>query len=116
MLYYRHSVGRPGSMKVETLRQLRQVRAGAGTRAGGQTAARASGAGASRTLPLTSRSHLTHPPAQRIPERVLEKAVKGMLPKGRIGRHLFNHLKVRARTGEGGVVARPCSPTALPNP
>ena len=25
----------------------------------------------------------------------MEKAVKGMLPSGRIGRHLFTHLKVR---------------------
>ena len=31
---------------------------------------------------------------QRIPERIVEKSVKGMLPKGRLGRELFNHLKV----------------------
>jgi ribosomal protein L13 len=31
---------------------------------------------------------------QRIPERIVELAVKGMLPKGRLGRHLFTHLKV----------------------
>jgi large subunit ribosomal protein L13 len=31
---------------------------------------------------------------QRIPERIVEKSVKGMLPKGRLGRALFNHLKV----------------------
>lgn len=31
---------------------------------------------------------------QRLPERILEKAVKGMLPSGRLGRHLFTHLKV----------------------
>ena len=31
---------------------------------------------------------------QRIPERIVEHAVKGMLPKGRLGRHLFTHLKV----------------------
>ncbi|GAA0165784.1 ribosomal protein [Lithospermum erythrorhizon] len=30
----------------------------------------------------------------RIPERILEHAVRGMLPKGRLGRELFNHLKV----------------------
>eukprot|EP00271_Cylindrocystis_brebissonii_P001249 TRINITY_DN11575_c0_g1_i1.p1 TRINITY_DN11575_c0_g1~~TRINITY_DN11575_c0_g1_i1.p1 ORF type:complete len:255 (+),score=46.91 TRINITY_DN11575_c0_g1_i1:76-840(+) len=30
----------------------------------------------------------------RIPERIVEKAVKGMLPKGRLGRELFRHLKV----------------------
>lgn len=31
---------------------------------------------------------------QRIPERIVEKAVRGMLPKGRLGRELFTHLKV----------------------
>ncbi|XP_034679208.1 50S ribosomal protein L13, chloroplastic [Vitis riparia] len=31
---------------------------------------------------------------QRIPERIVEHAVRGMLPKGRLGRALFNHLKV----------------------
>lgn len=30
----------------------------------------------------------------RIPNRIIEKAVKGMLPKGRLGRCLFTHLKV----------------------
>jgi large subunit ribosomal protein L13 len=30
----------------------------------------------------------------RIPERIVEKAVKGMLPKGRLGRTLFTHMKV----------------------
>lgn len=31
---------------------------------------------------------------QRLPERIVEHAVRGMLPKGRLGRALFNHLKV----------------------
>ncbi|KAG8364840.1 hypothetical protein BUALT_Bualt18G0040400 [Buddleja alternifolia] len=31
---------------------------------------------------------------KRIPERIIEHAVRGMLPKGRLGRSLFNHLKV----------------------
>lgn len=31
---------------------------------------------------------------QRIPERIIEHAVKGMLPKGRLGRHIRLHLKV----------------------
>ncbi|XP_021733102.1 50S ribosomal protein L13, chloroplastic-like [Chenopodium quinoa] len=31
---------------------------------------------------------------KRIPERIVEHAVRGMLPKGRLGRYLFNHLKV----------------------
>ncbi|ERN18093.1 hypothetical protein AMTRI_Chr13g89700 [Amborella trichopoda] len=30
----------------------------------------------------------------RIPERIIEHAVRGMLPKGRLGRALFTHLKV----------------------
>ncbi|KAK7317846.1 hypothetical protein RJT34_02418 [Clitoria ternatea] len=30
----------------------------------------------------------------RIPERIIEHAVRGMLPKGRLGRKLFTHLKV----------------------
>jgi large subunit ribosomal protein L13 len=29
-----------------------------------------------------------------IPERIVEHAVRGMLPKGRLGRRLFTHLKV----------------------
>ncbi|GAB2278022.1 60S ribosomal protein L13 [Dionaea muscipula] len=31
---------------------------------------------------------------QRIPERIIEHAVRGMLPKGPLGRRLFTHLKV----------------------
>ena len=31
---------------------------------------------------------------KRIPSRILEKAVKGMLPKGTLGRKLFTQLKV----------------------
>jgi len=30
----------------------------------------------------------------RLPERIIEKAVWGMLPKGRLGRSIFTHLKV----------------------
>jgi len=52
-LYKRHS-GRPGGMKVEQLKALRE----------------------------------------RIPERIIEKAVWGMLPKGSLGRRWFTHLKV----------------------
>jgi large subunit ribosomal protein L13 len=33
---------------------------------------------------------------QRIPERIIEKAVKGMLPKNALGRKLFTKLKVYA--------------------
>lgn len=30
----------------------------------------------------------------RIPNRIIEKAVKGMLPKGKLGRQLFTQLKI----------------------
>tara|TARA_B110000977_G_scaffold174668_1_gene228702 strand:- start:8402 stop:8833 length:432 start_codon:yes stop_codon:yes gene_type:complete len=30
----------------------------------------------------------------RIPERILEKSVKGMLPKGKLGRQMYKRLKV----------------------
>lgn len=40
-------------------------------------------------LPLSS-----PPLLQRIPERIIEKAVKGMLPKGALGRDIRLHLKV----------------------
>jgi large subunit ribosomal protein L13 len=33
---------------------------------------------------------------KRIPERIIEKAVKGMLPKNSLGRQLFTKLKVHA--------------------
>ncbi|MEM0979806.1 MAG: 50S ribosomal protein L13 [Cyanobacteria bacterium P01_H01_bin.58] len=33
---------------------------------------------------------------ERIPERIIEKAVKGMLPKNALGRQLFTKLKVYA--------------------
>jgi large subunit ribosomal protein L13 len=33
---------------------------------------------------------------KRIPERIIEKAVKGMLPKNSLGRQLFTKLKVYA--------------------
>ncbi len=34
----------------------------------------------------------------RIPERIVEQAIKGMLPKNRLGRQLFTRLKVYAGT------------------
>lgn len=33
------------------------------------------------------------PPPQRLPERIIEKAVFGMLPKGRLGHRIRLHLK-----------------------
>ncbi|KAL0047342.1 hypothetical protein WJX82_001017 [Trebouxia sp. C0006] len=53
-LYRSHPTSKPGTLKVETFRQVNE----------------------------------------RIPERILEKAIKGMLPKGRLGHRLFTHLKV----------------------
>jgi large subunit ribosomal protein L13 len=34
----------------------------------------------------------------RLPERIIEKAVKGMLPKNRLGRQLFTKLKIYSGT------------------
>ena len=31
---------------------------------------------------------------QRIPNRIIEKAIKGMLPKGKLGRKLFHQIKI----------------------
>lgn len=56
-LYRRHTTGRPGSMKVETFRQMQA----------------------------------------RIPERIIEEAVWGMLPKGRLGRRIKLNMSVRPR-------------------
>ncbi|CAD7695819.1 unnamed protein product [Ostreobium quekettii] len=36
---------------------------------------------------------------QRIPERIVEKAVKGMLPKNRLGREVFRQIKVYSGPG-----------------
>lgn len=71
-LYYRHTVGRPGSLKIETLRDIRK----------------------------------------RVPERIVEKAVKGMLPKGRLGNKLFTHLKVYKGTSHPHEAQRPANVTA----
>lgn len=66
-LYKRHTTGRPGSMKVETFKELQA----------------------------------------RIPERIVEKAVKGMLTRGRMGRHLFTHLKVYKGADHPHVAQKP---------
>jgi large subunit ribosomal protein L13 len=43
----------------------------------------------------------------RIPERILEKAVKGMLPKNRLGRQLFTKLKVYHNESHPHVAQKP---------
>jgi large subunit ribosomal protein L13 len=43
----------------------------------------------------------------RIPERVIEKAVKGMLPKGPLGRNMFTRLKVFNGTTHPHVAQNP---------
>ena len=40
----------------------------------------------------TSLAHLR----RTYPERIIEKAVKGMLPSNKLGRRMFSHLKVYA--------------------
>ena len=51
------------------------------------------------------------------PERVIERAVRGMLPKGSLGRHLFTHLKVYAgaehpHTAQVNVAIKPWAASA----
>lgn len=43
----------------------------------------------------------------RLPQRIIEKAVKGMLPNGRLGRTLFTHLKVYKGTEHPHVAQEP---------
>jgi large subunit ribosomal protein L13 len=43
----------------------------------------------------------------RIPERIIEQAVKGMLPKNTLGRQLFTKLKVYAGTDHPHQAQRP---------
>eukprot|EP00210_Caulerpa_lentillifera_P000228 g222.t1 len=49
----------------------------------------------------------------RIPERIIEKAVKGMLPKGRLGRSLHTHLKVYAGGEHPHEAQKPLDITSL---
>ncbi|CAM6113817.1 unnamed protein product [Calypogeia fissa] len=44
---------------------------------------------------------------KRIPERIVEHAVRGMLPKGRLGRRLFTHLKVYSGSEHPHVAQQP---------
>ncbi|HSC70233.1 MAG TPA: uL13 family ribosomal protein, partial [Candidatus Methylomirabilis sp.] len=46
------------------------------------------------------------------PERVLEKAVRGMLPKTKLGDALFGKLKVYAGPTHPHAAQRPTPPTA----
>ena len=43
----------------------------------------------------------------RIPERILEKAIKGMLPKNRLGRELFTKLKIYSGDQHPHVAQKP---------
>jgi large subunit ribosomal protein L13 len=42
-----------------------------------------------------------------MPERIIEKAVKGMLPKGSLGRSLFRKLKVYAKDEHPHIAQQP---------
>jgi large subunit ribosomal protein L13 len=44
---------------------------------------------------------------KRIPSRILEKAIKGMLPKNRLGRTLFTNLKVYPGTSHPHEAQKP---------
>ena len=52
------------------------------------------------------------PSLQRLPERILEKCVKGMLPKGRIASPLFQHLKVYKGSSHPHEAQRPVDITS----
>lgn len=77
-------------------------------------------AAAQRNAAPRSHTRPAHTPApprsplavQRLPERILEKCVKGMLPKGRIASPLFNHLKVYRGTAHPHEAQRPVDITA----
>lgn len=43
----------------------------------------------------------------RIPEKILEKAIKGMLPKGPLGRKLFTRLKVFKDINNSHIAQKP---------
>ena len=44
---------------------------------------------------------------QRIPHRILEKAIKGMLPKNSLGRKLFTKLKIYSENNHPHVAQKP---------
>ena len=44
---------------------------------------------------------------ERIPERIIEKAVKGMLPKGPLGRVMFKRLKVYSGLNHPHIAQKP---------
>jgi len=50
---------------------------------------------------------------ERIPARIIERAVWGMLPKGPHGRHLFTHLKVYAGSEHPHEAQKPLEITSL---
>lgn len=72
-MYYYHRVHRPGTMKTETFKELKE----------------------------------------RIPERIIERAVWGMLPKGRLGRELFTHLKCYSGAEHPHEAQQPINITSL---
>lgn len=43
----------------------------------------------------------------RIPERIIEKAIKGMLPKNRLGRQLFTKLKIYSGNAHPHMAQKP---------
>lgn len=49
---------------------------------------------------------------QRLPERIIERAVKGMLPKGRLGRDIRLHLKAFRGTVHPHAAQQPTDITA----
>lgn len=54
-------------------------------------------------------------PLQRLPERIVEKAVQGMLPKGSLGRDIRLHLKVYKGTAHPHEAQQPIDITTCIN-
>ena len=63
-------------------------------------------------LPAHARPACLPARLQRLPERILEKCVKGMLPKGRIASPLFQHLKVYKGSSHPHEAQRPLDITS----
>ena len=57
--------------------------------------------------PGGQRSQLAEDMLKKNPERLIEKAVKGMLPKNKLGRSLFNNLKVYKGTEHNHEAQKP---------
>lgn len=90
MYFNQHYNGKPGSAKMEAFKDLQKVRA--------EHCACIGYTPHTVSIPpdcmLPRVDSVPSIAAQRIPERIIERAVQGMLPKGSLGRDIRLHLKV----------------------